>query len=261
MTQRRCLSELCQRYPFRPLVAALLTLALTSAAQAAPESASFATASQAFSQGRYQDAAAGFEAVANTRGFSAPLLYNLANAYAHAGQVGRAILNYRRAQLLAPRDSEIAANLAFVRTQARLPAPPAPVYQAALRLLTPTAWTWLAACGWWLAAAAASAALIKRPWRKYMYPAALAAFVVALPAAAAAALSDHAVHEGVVVAAKNVALRLAPFDTAPIEAMVEEGQSVELQQVHGDFVRVRDGQSHVGWVESQLVQPIVPRSR
>ncbi|MDX2114632.1 MAG: hypothetical protein SFZ24_03290 [Planctomycetota bacterium] len=43
------------------------------------------------------------------------LLYNLANAHLLKGDVGRAILNYRRAQLLTPSDPNLAANLAEAR--------------------------------------------------------------------------------------------------------------------------------------------------
>ncbi|MDF1513580.1 MAG: tetratricopeptide repeat protein [Anaerolineae bacterium] len=43
--------------------------------------------------------------------------YNLGNAYYKQGDLGRAILSYRRAQYLLPRDADIAANLKLVRAQ------------------------------------------------------------------------------------------------------------------------------------------------
>ncbi len=49
---------------------------------------------------------------------TAALFYNLGNAYYKQGDHGRAILNYRRAQQLAPRDPDIEANLALARAQA-----------------------------------------------------------------------------------------------------------------------------------------------
>lgn len=47
---------------------------------------------------------------------SAPLYYNLANAYYKEGKIGDAILYYHRAQKLSPRDTEIEENLAYCRT-------------------------------------------------------------------------------------------------------------------------------------------------
>ena len=48
-------------------------------------------------------------------GYSAAGLYNLANSYARAGKPGMAVLNYERARLLAPNDSDIDTNLRYVR--------------------------------------------------------------------------------------------------------------------------------------------------
>ncbi len=45
------------------------------------------------------------------------VFYNLGNAYFKQGDIGRAILNYRRAERLAPRDPDIRANLSLVRAQ------------------------------------------------------------------------------------------------------------------------------------------------
>jgi hypothetical protein len=50
---------------------------------------------------------------------SADLYYNLGNSHFQDGQLGHAILSWRRAQLLAPRDGDIAANLDHARLQAQ----------------------------------------------------------------------------------------------------------------------------------------------
>lgn len=43
------------------------------------------------------------------------LYYNLGNAYFKVGKLGKAIIQYRRARLLSPRDGAINHNLNFVR--------------------------------------------------------------------------------------------------------------------------------------------------
>ncbi len=48
---------------------------------------------------------------------SPSLLFNDGNAEFKAGNLGKAIAAYRQAELLAPRDAELRANLAFVRNQ------------------------------------------------------------------------------------------------------------------------------------------------
>src|SRR5689334_22583951 len=106
------------------LLTAVLAIGPASGARAEAGRAIFEAANRAYAQGRYRDAIAGFESLVSTRGYSAPLLYDLGNAYQREGSVGRAVLNYRRAQLLAPRDPDLAANLSLVRAAAGLPAPP-----------------------------------------------------------------------------------------------------------------------------------------
>jgi len=47
------------------------------------------------------------------------LYYNLANAYLESGQLSKAILNYRRAEKLIPRDPQLDANLGYARSLCR----------------------------------------------------------------------------------------------------------------------------------------------
>ena len=53
-----------------------------------------------------------------SQGFSsAAVYYNLGNAYLKTGHLGRAIVQYLRAQRLIPRDSDLKANLIFARSR------------------------------------------------------------------------------------------------------------------------------------------------
>jgi tetratricopeptide (TPR) repeat protein len=199
--------------------------------------------------------------VIRERGFSPALLYDLANSYQRQGSTGRAILNYRRAQLLAPRDRDVAANLATARAASGLPAPALPAYRAVAQLLSATTWTWLAAGGLWLAAAALGVAALQRRWRRLLHPLAAAALLGGASAVAASALLGPVDAHGVIVAQKSAPLRLAPFDAAEVQWSLPEGEEVALGQRHGDFVQARDGEGHAGWLKSILVEPLIPRSR
>ncbi|NOZ21041.1 MAG: tetratricopeptide repeat protein [Planctomycetes bacterium] len=48
-----------------------------------------------------------------------PILYNLGNAHYRRGRIGKAIVNYRRAERLAPREPAVQANLRQARQQIR----------------------------------------------------------------------------------------------------------------------------------------------
>ncbi|HEY5281918.1 MAG TPA: hypothetical protein VIM14_03925, partial [Polyangia bacterium] len=158
------------------LLSAILGLAVAGPARAESRSASFDDANRYYSEGHYADAVTDFETLARSHGWSAPLLYDLANAYAQEGKVGLSVLNYERAQALAPRDPDISANLAYVRAKAGLPAPVQSWYQRFARTFSLTSWTLFAVFGFWLAS---MAFLAGRKWRvrRLFHAAAIAALV------------------------------------------------------------------------------------
>jgi tetratricopeptide (TPR) repeat protein len=64
----------------------------------------------------YQRAVLRFERLVREGGIrNGKLFYNTGNAYFRAGDIGRAILNYRRAERYSPRDTNLRQNLAYAR--------------------------------------------------------------------------------------------------------------------------------------------------
>ena len=75
------------------------------------------TGNQLYGAGQFAQAAQAYQQLADQGFADSALFYNLGNAYYKQGDYGLAILNYRRAQQLAPRDPDIEANLNLARTQ------------------------------------------------------------------------------------------------------------------------------------------------
>jgi hypothetical protein len=74
-------------------------------------------ANERYQSGQFERAAELYETI-NAAGVQhSTVYYNLGNAYLQQGDLGRAILNYRRAQRLDPRDGDIANNLELARAQ------------------------------------------------------------------------------------------------------------------------------------------------
>lgn len=66
----------------------------------------------------YEKAALRFERVATEGGIeNGKLYYNIGNAYFRAGDLGRSILNYRKAEQFNPNDSNVQQNLVYARSQ------------------------------------------------------------------------------------------------------------------------------------------------
>ena len=76
------------------------------------------TAKALYEDGNYPEAIQIYEQIVSTGVRDSHVLYNLGNAYALNGDIGRAILNYERAAEITPRDRDIRHNLALARSEA-----------------------------------------------------------------------------------------------------------------------------------------------
>ena len=74
-------------------------------------------AETAYAAEEYDKAAELYESVLNSYGDSYELYYNLGNSYFKSGKLAQAMLNYERALLIKPGDSDIRFNLELAKTQ------------------------------------------------------------------------------------------------------------------------------------------------
>lgn len=77
------------------------------------------TAAVAYEEGQFAEAAAAYQQMVDSGVRNSHLYYNLGNAYLKQEEVGQAILNYRRATRLDPRDADLRANLALAELQTK----------------------------------------------------------------------------------------------------------------------------------------------
>jgi len=89
---------------------------LNRATRAFEQATAAATSDPQLARRRYQDAVALFQSLIDSGVRNGKLYYNLGNAYLRLGQIGRAILAYRRAQRFIPGDERLAENLRFARS-------------------------------------------------------------------------------------------------------------------------------------------------
>ena len=125
-----------------------------------------------YGQGKYAEAIEGYKAIIQTGWESGPIYYNLANTYFKLNNLGRAILNYRRAWNLSPGDPEITKNLEYAREGLRddIAALPLSVWARSKRaviLQFPLGiWIGISAALYFLTIAWLIAVLLIRPLRK-----------------------------------------------------------------------------------------------
>jgi tetratricopeptide (TPR) repeat protein len=214
-------------------------------------------ANRAFVAGKYHDATQAYEAVIAQNGYSAPVLFDLGNSYYKEGDLGQAILAYQRAQWLAPGDSDIAANLQFAQKQAGLAVTESHWSDRISRALSATGWAWIGCAAWTLICASLLLrAFLPRQASLFAFTAIASAFVLTTAIAGAVFASD-ALRLAIVVD-KNVSAVIAPFPAAQTVFSPAPGETVTVQETHGDFLRVTDHAGHSGWISKSQVTPIVP---
>lgn len=73
----------------------------------------FLQAGQAYKDGAFDRAAALYEKLLAQGIVNGSMFYNLGNAYLKAGKIGKALVNYRRAEIFMPRNEDLQANIQY----------------------------------------------------------------------------------------------------------------------------------------------------
>jgi tetratricopeptide (TPR) repeat protein len=222
---------------------------------AADIAADFSAANKLYAEGKFADAAAGYEKILQTGAQSPALLFNDANAEFKSGHLGRAIASYRRAAQLSPRDDEIRANLAFVRNQVQGATVRESRWQNWACVLTLNEGALLTAALFWLT----FALLIARQIRPALVPrlknatrifaalTILSTLVLGLQAA------NHFSKATAVVTAAEATARSGPFDEAQSAFTGRDGAELSVLDRHGDWVQVSGGVEKIGWLPVKQV--------
>jgi hypothetical protein len=197
--------------------------------------------------------------VTATSGYSAAALFNQANAYARDDKTGLAILNYERAQLLAPNDADIAANLHFVRAKAALPDAPDNWLARSVACVRPNTMAWLGSFGLALAGMGIVLARLFSRRRAAFDSLAFAGALLVASAIGSAITIWPRVSQAVVIVGEAPA-RTSPALAAESMFKLREGETVTVRAVQQDFALVQTAAGRSGWVVLGDLTRVVPQS-
>jgi tetratricopeptide (TPR) repeat protein len=242
---------------------AALLVWLAAASWAASPDALFHQGNAAYAAQDYQAAVAAYEAAVRQGVGSAALFFNLGNAYFKLGDLGRAILNYERAQWLAPRDADVWANLDFARARAGVSACTAPLWE---RIAFPLAHAWSPmglrygfTIAYLLAVGALTLSFLHRRWQTWWRWLAFAAGGVALLLGASwVGRSWWHPAEAQAIALEPAAARFAPESGATEHFQLRAGMRVEVRERRGTWLLVERCDGRRGWVDAKQLAPLVP---
>jgi hypothetical protein len=249
------------------MVIVLLAFATAAAQSPASAAARMQDANGHYESGRFAEALVAYEALAEGGVQHSALFYNLGSTYYKRGDLGRALLNFRRAQRLDPRDPDIAANLNFVRGLRRDQLDAAD--DGSLVGLVRTLENWLtlreaallALVLWFVLAALATAVILRPAWRQPLRPALIiigGLLLLGLIANGNRLYYERHFPPGVIVAeAVDVTSGPGPKELYLLEFNLHAGTEVLLLDGRPGWQRVGLPGDLQGWVPAGAVEAIV----
>ncbi|MBV9008556.1 MAG: tetratricopeptide repeat protein [Verrucomicrobia bacterium] len=231
----------------------ITVLLLASCALRLTARADFDRANKEFSTGNYKGAIVDYQAEVAAHRWSANLFYDLGNAYYRVNDIGRAILNYKRALVLDPRHPEPATNLQIARDQSRgLELTPAAA-ETWLGTLRSSTWAIAAAVCFWLGIFA-----LFLPRTSATVAGAIFCFVLS----AGCVYSVWSLESGTqgarsaVVVSDNAEARVATADSARSILALPPGSEVMILQERGDWNYAELPNHQRGWIAANAGEKV-----
>ncbi len=255
----------CRLHRWRPdaLVGRLFVLALllSLTAKAAPEGEArfertFADASRAYDENRLPEAIGGWESLVDAGQRLPEVWFNLGNAYYRNGNIGKAILAYRQAQRLAPRDPDIRANLGFAAQSAGIALPARKPIPALLLDISQAEWRMLGSVLFWLLTASLAAWILWPRVRFVTRPAAAGLAVLLLVALAGLWMyRDLRQSPECVVMDAGQKVLSSPLESATPLLAIPEGAIVRRLDDRANWIEVRQEATR-GWLPAAALAPV-----
>jgi hypothetical protein len=235
---------------------AAMLLLLWTAASARAQSNDFLQANKLYEEGKYAQAASGYEDLLKAGRVSPAVFFNAGNAWFKAGQVGRAIYDYRRAAQWTPRDPDIRANLQFARARAGNPSQPGSRW---------TRWVARLSLNEWACAASAVVAMFflllatRQIWPALARPSGglarfLAAAGVWLLVCLAIAVHQQLLQQTSIIIVPEAVVRRGPMDQSQSAFTAHDGAELTVLSRDGDWLEVSDASHRVGWLQRKDVE-------
>ena len=183
------------------------------------------------------------------------MYFNLGNARFKASQIGRAIVAYRHAAQLAPRDPDVKANLQFARNQVQGPTLRATRWQRAFSIMTLNEWAGLAVTAFWLTFLLLAAMQARPTLRSTLGTLTLMAGGMALAFAVCLVVSSRlaSIHDLAVVSARDVIVRNGPLEESQTAFTANDGAELRVVDQKDDWLQVTDGTRRIGWLKRSEV--------
>ncbi|GGB83683.1 BatE protein [Flavobacterium suaedae] len=226
----------------------------------------FKEANKLYQEGKYAQAAKGYEDILKGGEESAELYFNLGNAYYKMDEVAPAIYNYEKSLLLKPNDKDTKINLGYAQkmTIDHIEAVPQVGFSKILYNFTGAyhynTWAWAAIAGavlvllFFVGYYFAGTTLLKRVFFGGMVVALLGIVVCVL--SAMFVKSEGEKLRPAIVFSEVVSVKSEPNDNAPDAFILHEGTKVFVQETLGNYKKIELEDDSEGWIERDAIKEL-----
>jgi DNA uptake lipoprotein len=224
------------------------------------------TANTLYVNGDYSSAIMAYEEIANEGYAGSKLYYNLGNAYFKDNKLGKAILNYNKAQRLAPYDKDIEYNLAVANSYIKDRIEPVPdlfINGAVRKLrmsLSSNVWAVISLV---LLAAIAACVLVymlsvRKGRRKAGFFTAIALAVLFAVTVSFSAIERKELVDSsqAVVVVSAISVKSSPDDAGKDLFIIHEGTKVDVTASFGAWTEVMIANGNKGWLRDSAMEYI-----
>jgi len=215
----------------------------------------FQQGNEAYSRGDYAAAINDYEQITRLSGYSPGVLFNLANSYAQVGKTGLAVLNYERAQRLAPSDTDISGNLELVKKENGLFPRELSKTERFFNLLSLKQWSTVILFSL-IAFTMMMLLTIRVRFSRQLTISVSAGCLLLAMLAVAGAYFHYQYFNPAVVIVPDARLFVSPFENAGSNGTIKEGRLVYPVKQHGEYTYVTDETNRKGWIPTASIEAV-----
>jgi tetratricopeptide (TPR) repeat protein len=224
------------------------------------------TANAFYAKGDFEAAAQQYEMISQIQGESPELYYNLGNAYYRNGQLGKAILNYNRALLIAPHYDDARFNLRIAQQKVVDNVDVTSTFFLVQwvndfgDLISSNQWAVLSLASFLLTLIMAFLYLFARfrSWRKISFNVAIFMLILSLISVSFAEKQSHKVMDSTagIIMDKSVTAKDSPSLNAKDMFVLHEGTKVTIRDAISGWTEVELPDGNAGFIPSTSIEKI-----
>ena len=234
---------------------------IAEAASTGSSNTLFYRANSLYEGGKYQEAVDAYEQILQNGQASGNLYYNLGNAYYRLGEKGLALVNYRRAKALIPRDPDLRSNLAYLENDLKISKEGEGFTASLTTVLNDLASTrefiFWAEIFLTLTVVLLIIWIVLPHYKKLVQIPLLttALCLVLLLSASGASLLGHNKNQAIVIKSETQA-RFEPSETGGVYYTLREGASVMLDTTREGWALIKRSDGKKGWVPKEDIRTL-----